>query len=270
MISFIFGDSSLVDRIRNGLSKIGIRPGDVVLIFAPNSFHFASCFFGVVSLGAIATTVNPMYTSMEVAKQVKDSMEGMGLPAVILDYAKTSSINSQMAITYYSDLRKMGAATTPRGFILTHGNFIAASLMVASDQDWKGEIHNRFLCVIPMFHMFGLSILTYTHLQRGNAVIIMSRVTHLFVVPPIMIALAKQSMVSKYDLSSLTCVSFSYCSFPNAEAGEVSIAYVYRSQGSSLTKKDIAEGDLCEKSAPKSASGKILRRELIEKVRLKM
>ncbi|XP_020522039.1 4-coumarate--CoA ligase-like 7 isoform X2 [Amborella trichopoda] len=246
----------VVDRVRNGLNKIGIRRGDVVLIFAPNSMHFATCFFGVVSLGAIATTVNPMYTSMEVAKQVKDSgsklvitvpqlwekVNCLGLPAVILDYAKTSSINSQRGITYYSDLLEMGASTknslpvarvrqsdtaallyssgttgTSKGVILTHGNFIAASLMAASDQDWKGELHNRFLCVIPMFHIFGLSILNYAQLQRGNAVVIMSRfdlhqmlrsvekfrVTHLFVVPPIMIALAKQTVVSKYDLSSL-------------------------------------------------------------------
>ncbi|ERN04715.1 hypothetical protein AMTR_s00076p00191640 [Amborella trichopoda] len=98
---------------------------------------------------------------MEVAKQVKDSME----------VAKQVKDSMEVA----KQVKDSGSRRPARGFILTHGNFIAASLMVASDQDWKGEIHNRFLCVIPMFHMFGLSILTYTHLQRGNAVIIMSR-----------------------------------------------------------------------------------------------
>ncbi|CAI9290038.1 unnamed protein product [Lactuca saligna] len=69
-------------------------------------------------------------------------------------------------------------------------------------------------------------------------------------------------------------------SFPNMEAGEVPIAFVVRSPNSLLTeddvKKFIAEqvapykkieaSDICKQCA-KSAAGKLLRRELIEKVR---
>ncbi|KAI4383784.1 hypothetical protein MLD38_009584 [Melastoma candidum] len=80
-----------------------------------------------------------------------------------------------------------------------------------------GEKHNVYLCVLPMFHVFGLSVILYSQLQMGNAVVSLSRfeldlvlktvekyrITNLWVVPPIILALAKQSVVKKYDLSSL-------------------------------------------------------------------
>ncbi|KAI3905804.1 hypothetical protein MKW98_006438 [Papaver atlanticum] len=89
--------------------------------------------------------------------------------------------------------------------------------MVTSDQDCNGEIDSVFLCFLPMFHIFGLSVISYAQLQRGNTLVSMGkfdlqmvlrsvekhRVTHLFVYPAVVNALAKQSLVRNYDLSSL-------------------------------------------------------------------
>ncbi|KAM7496821.1 hypothetical protein LguiA_021235 [Lonicera macranthoides] len=241
---------STLSKVSIGLHKLGVRKNDVVLIFAPNSIQFPLCFFGIIALGAIATTVNPAYTVAEISKQVKDckpkmvitvgdlwvKVKGFGLPGVILgsegsiegtttfselvnsagsvsNLPKVSIKQSDTAALLYSS----GTTGVSKGVVLSHGNFIAAALMVTSDQEFAGEMHNLFLCVLPMFHVFGLAVILYSQLQRGNGVVSMGkfdfvmilksieklRVTHMWVVPPIILALAKQSVVKKFDLSSL-------------------------------------------------------------------
>lgn len=99
----------MVQRASQCLSKLGIEKGDVELIFAPNSIHFPLCFLAIVALGAVATTVNPLYTTAEITKQAHDScpklviaipqlwdkIKGLGLPAVFLG-AKISETSPLM------------------------------------------------------------------------------------------------------------------------------------------------------------------------------
>jgi 4-coumarate--CoA ligase len=102
--------------------------------------------------------------------------------------------------------------------MLTHRNFIATAVAGVADQDRYGEGKNVFLCFVPMYHVMGLAVITYTQLRRGNTVVSMGRfdlektlaavekfrVTHLYVAPPVMVELIKRrDIVSGYDLSSL-------------------------------------------------------------------
>ncbi|KAH8483384.1 hypothetical protein H0E87_027972 [Populus deltoides] len=196
------------------------------------------------------------YGRDELSKQIKDSnpklvitvpelwdtVKGFNLPAVFLGPKEVSlPLKSGSRIRSFHSLVELGGSNSEfpvsdvkqseiatllyssgttgvsKGVILTHGNFIAASLMVSMDQVMAGEIHNVFLCFLPMFHVFGLAVITYSQLQMGNAVVSMGkfefetvlrtiekyRVTHMWVVPPVILALSKQNLVKKYDLSSL-------------------------------------------------------------------
>ncbi|KMT02326.1 hypothetical protein BVRB_9g205510 [Beta vulgaris subsp. vulgaris] len=245
--------NSMVSNLSYGLTQLGIQKGHVVLILAPNSIQYPVTFLGVIATGAIATTVNPIYTVTEIKKQVDDckpklivtvpelwdKVSNLNLPVLILGSKGNGNLKSNSKVVYFNDLVNGSAVDFPKveikqsdtaallyssgttgvskGVVLTHRNFIAASLMVTSDQESQGEMDDVYLCVIPMFHVFGLSVILYSQLQKGNTVVSMSkfdfemmlkaiekfRVTKLWIVPPVMLALAKHNAVKKYDLSSL-------------------------------------------------------------------
>ena len=77
--------------------------------------------------------------------------------------------------------------------------------------------HEVMMAVLPFFHIYGMQILMNDGLRRGATQITMPRfdleqylaliqehrATRLFVVPPMVLALAKQPIVDQYDLSSV-------------------------------------------------------------------
>ncbi|KAF5819819.1 putative AMP-dependent synthetase/ligase, AMP-binding enzyme domain-containing protein [Helianthus annuus] len=231
-------------------TQLGITKNDVVLILAPNSIQYPVTVYSIIALGAIVTTVNPQYTVGEISKQIKDSnpkvivtvqdlyekVANFGLPVVFLgsggvkkgcSYVKdlilsSGSVSELPKVEISGDhtaalLYSSGTTGVCKGVVLSHMNFIAVSQMLASDQRLMGGKDYVFLCLLPMFHIFGFGGLLYAQLQEGNAVVSMGkfdfigmlknvekyRVTHLWVVPPVFLALAKQEVVNKFDLSSL-------------------------------------------------------------------
>jgi 4-coumarate--CoA ligase len=246
-----------VSSLSQSLLRIGIRQGDIILLFAPNSIRFSVCFLAIVAIGAIVTTCSPLYTVSELSKQIQDSKPklvvtvselfnkieelNIDLPVILLndslnkfgsrflnyDDLTGDSYNSSDEITENSVVSQSDVAvilyssgTTGRskGVMLTHRNFIATAVAGVADQDRYGEGKNVFLCFVPMYHVMGLAVITYTQLRRGNTVVSMGRfdlektlaavekfrVTHLYVAPPVMVELIKRrDIVSGYDLSSL-------------------------------------------------------------------
>ncbi|CAK8571637.1 unnamed protein product [Lathyrus sativus] len=121
---------------------------------------------------------------------------------------------SDVAAILYSS----GTTGRSKGVMLTHRNFIATAVAGTADQVFYGERNNVFLCLVPMHHVMGLGVITYTQLRRGNTVVMMSkfdlektlavvekfRVTHLYVPPTVLVELVNQRhIVNGYDLSSM-------------------------------------------------------------------
>ncbi|MED6220606.1 putative CoA ligase ccl7 [Stylosanthes scabra] len=246
-----------VAKLSHALLRLGLKKHDVILIFAPNSIHFPIFFLAATAIGAVVTTANPLYTVTELSKQINNSNPKLAVtvpelheklrsfkfkfPAILIGSETTpETISYSRLIEQFSEstsenlpvndvnqhdtaalLYSSGTTGVSKGVILTHGNFIAAALMIAMDDDYADEIDGVndgvYMCVLPMFHVFGLAVIMYAQLRRGSTVISMRRfelkkflegiqnykVTNLWVVPPIILAMAKQSVVGKYDVSSL-------------------------------------------------------------------
>jgi long-chain acyl-CoA synthetase len=65
--------NQLVDRLTAGLAEIGIKKGDRVGIFMPNTPQFVIAYFAILKLGGIVVATNPLYTSREIEHQVNDA-----------------------------------------------------------------------------------------------------------------------------------------------------------------------------------------------------
>ena len=61
------------DRMATLLAEHGIRPGDRVAVFLPNSPQFHIVFFGILKLGAVHVPVSPMSRAFELAHALTDT-----------------------------------------------------------------------------------------------------------------------------------------------------------------------------------------------------
>jgi acyl-CoA synthetase (AMP-forming)/AMP-acid ligase II len=111
-----------------------------------------------------------------------------------------------------------GTTGLPKGVMLTHRNMVANlcqgdTFLVEGDQE-------RVIAVLPLYHIYGLAVLMCGVVWKGATLVTMPRfdleeflrllqdqhVTRAFLVPPIILALAKHPLVDKYDLSALNTV----------------------------------------------------------------
>ena len=65
--------NALADRFAAALQALGVKKGDRVAVFLPNTPQFIIAFYGALKAGAVVVPTNPLYTADELARQVNDS-----------------------------------------------------------------------------------------------------------------------------------------------------------------------------------------------------
>ena len=111
-----------------------------------------------------------------------------------------------------------GTTGLPKGVVLTHYNMLANMYQFAPyGTIFNTHEHDTVLGVLPMFHIYGLFIFALSCPFVGANVVLLPkfdpitflssiqnyRTTHLYLVPPLCLFLAKDPRVSDYDLSSV-------------------------------------------------------------------
>lgn len=63
----------LTDRLAAGFASLGVKKGDRVGVFIPNTPQFVMAYFALLKTGAVVVAINPLYTPREIEYQVNNA-----------------------------------------------------------------------------------------------------------------------------------------------------------------------------------------------------
>lgn len=241
----------LISRLAAGLARHGVKKGEVFAIYTPNLPEVPLAFHAVATLGAATTMVPPLFTDEEIIKQLNDSgarylltvpelmpnaqrvaqaagitklfvfgeanqaipftsllEEGTGAPSPAIN------VNEDFVALPYSS----GTTGFPKGVMLTHHNLVAMLRLMEANEAFSGE--DTLICVVPMYHLYGLHIVANLGLSEGATIVTVPRydldqflhmlekykVTVAPLVPPLVLTLSRAPQVDQHDLSSLRVI----------------------------------------------------------------
>ena len=237
-------------RVAANLARRGVGKGDKLLLIMRNCPEFVYLFLGAGRIGAVVVPINPMLKPDEIAyiASNSDSTTVITIPELVplmpnlmkeaptirqvfvlsnkpvndvepfsTLLEPTESIPESVA-TERDDaalIYTSGTTGAPKGVILTHRNYIWNARMISRAADFTSN--DRFLCVLPVFHVNAQVVTLLTPLLLGASVVLMGkfnafgilplitryRVTCMSAVPTIYNVLCNVYRPGEHDVSSI-------------------------------------------------------------------
>ncbi|MET9277851.1 4-coumarate--CoA ligase family protein [Streptomyces anthocyanicus] len=194
-------------RVAAALAETGVRKGDVLALHSPNTVAFPLAFYAATRAGASVTTVHPLATAEEFAKQLKDSAarwivtvspllstarraaelaggvqeilvcDGAPGHRSLVDMLASTAPEPSVAIDPAEDVAALpyssGTTGTPKGVMLTHRQI--ATNLAQLEPSMPSAPGDRVLAVLPFFHIYGLTALMNAPLRLGATVVVLPR-----------------------------------------------------------------------------------------------
>ncbi len=188
------------NRVATALIRLGIKPGDHVALYAPSSFQWLACYFGILKAGAVAVTLPSTLTKSEFNQLLDDArpkalftvdeklddlgdrrdrpyLEKVISPGGNISYDRLIETGSSTfkaidlnrrdtaAILYTG-----GTTGTPKGVMLTHENIKSSVHNVCHYE--RSSQEDRALCFLPPNHIFAQIHIINSMVYAGGSVVI--------------------------------------------------------------------------------------------------
>jgi acyl-CoA synthetase (AMP-forming)/AMP-acid ligase II len=174
-----YGESMVwVQRLATRLQRLGVRRGDRVALYLPNSPALVASYFAACLLGATAVPSDSMASELELARQVDDAQasillatggnvpiarsvaERRGIPVLSDLQPDDPPLREPVAVSPHQDLALViytgGTTGEPKGAMLTHANLVANTLQFAT---WfqMSDDDETVVSALPLCHADGLA-----------------------------------------------------------------------------------------------------------------
>ncbi|MCY0900401.1 MAG: long-chain fatty acid--CoA ligase [Firmicutes bacterium] len=201
-------------RMARAFQDRGLRSGDRVALMLPNCPQYVVSYYAVLLAGGIVTQVNPMLVERELLALLEDSGSRIIvafdalLPRIealrprvalewvvgvsfagrvdrpeVLDFEEFLSLSSSappsaaggdpedVAVLQYTG----GTTGHPKGAMLTHRNLVANVLQIRAFTPALQAGAERCLSVIPLFHVYGMTVCMNVTLSMGGCLVLLPR-----------------------------------------------------------------------------------------------
>lgn len=183
-----------------------MRKGERVLLFLPNCVEFVIGYYGVLKVGGVVVTSNPLLRQEELKYQLQDTQAKvvlttetllplvkeaglhLGLKAVVVADSKEASISLPNILSTSSPsspcrnvepddpamIVYTGGTTGPsKGVVLSHRNLVANAIQNATWFAWSPE--DTILGVLSLYHSWGATTAMNSPIYSGSRVVLLRR-----------------------------------------------------------------------------------------------
>ncbi len=97
----------ITDALAGALADLGVKKGDRVGIFMPNTPQFVMAYYGILKAGGVVVASNPLYTASEIAHQAKDAgIEVMFVMSNFYQTMKSAQANTNIKTLIVTNLKE--------------------------------------------------------------------------------------------------------------------------------------------------------------------